>query len=213
MTKIKLFIVEDHRLLRETWMHFLSSKSNIEIVGNADNISEAFKAIELKKPTVLMLDINLKGESGISLINDLKNTMPFIKIIVVSMHDEYAFIKKMFSLGIQGYVSKNAEINNLFEAIEYVSTGKIYMSDDIKNIFVEHGLNYKPEVDLTFKEIEIIQFLSRGYSNKSIADELNIAIKTVEGRKSKIYKKLNVHSSVEVLGYAIKNGIILEINP
>ncbi len=205
---MKIYIVEDHRLLRETWVHFLKSKIEIEIIGDTDNIRDAYLEIEKLKPNIVLLDINLKGDSGIILIQELKNTMPFVKIIVVSMHDEYAFIKKMFSLGIQGYVSKNAEINNLFDAIDTVKEGNLYLSDDIKKTFLDYALNNQNEYILTYKETQLISFIGHGFSNKEIAEKMNISTKTVEGHKTKIYKKLNLHSTADIIKYTREKGLI-----
>lgn len=207
MTTTKIYIIEDHRLLRETWIQFFESKTDIEIVGDSDNIIDAYKNIEELKPHILMLDINLKGESGITLINEIKKTMPFIKIIIVSMHDEYAFVKKMFSLGIQGYVSKNAKITNLFDAINTVKSNHTYLSDDLKKIFLDYSINSQAEILLSFKETLIINYICQGLSNKQIAEKMSLSIKTIEGHKTNLYKKLNVHSTVEIVKYAREKGI------
>ncbi|TAF76006.1 MAG: DNA-binding response regulator [Bacteroidetes bacterium] len=207
MTITKIYIIEDHRLLRETWIQFLESKTDLEIVGDSDNIIDAYKDIERLKPHILMLDINLKGESGITLIHNLKMTMPFIKIIVVSMHDEYAFVKKMFSLGIQGYVSKNAKFANLFDAINSIKDNQIYLSDDIKKTFLDYAICNKSEPVLTYKETQIISFICQGFSNKQISNKMSLSIKTIEGHKSNLYKKLNLHCTVELIKYAREKGI------
>ncbi|TAF76005.1 MAG: DNA-binding response regulator [Bacteroidetes bacterium] len=207
MISTKLYIIEDHRLLRETWIQFLESKTDLEIVGEADNITDAFKEIERLKPHILMLDINLKGESGITLIQEIKKTMPFIKIIVVSMHDEYAFVKKMFSMGVQGYVSKNAKITNLFDAINSIKSNHTYLSDDIKKTFLDYAISNKSEPVLTYKETQVISFICQGFSNKQISNKMSLSIKTIEGYKTNIYKKLNLHSTAELIKYAGQKGI------
>ncbi|TAG59846.1 MAG: DNA-binding response regulator [Cytophagales bacterium] len=204
----KIYIIEDHRLLRETWVYFFSLKPDLKIVGQSDNIEEAFEQIEILKPKIVMIDINLKGESGLVLIKKLKNTMPYVKIIVVSMHDEYAFVKKILNMGIDAYVSKNAEISNLLNAISTVCKGEIYLSDDLSKLFFENALSLHKDKVLTFNELSVIEFICNCKTTKEIAQIMNLSIKSIEGYKTKIYKKLEIRSSLELLKYAKKNGIL-----
>ena len=115
-----IFFVEDHKILVDAWKEIFLGQPDFKILGDADNIVEAYQKIDFVKPQVVLMDINLKGESGINLIKDLKNTMPFVKIIVVSMHAEYAFVKKMFAMGINGYVTKHSDGDSIFQAIRQV---------------------------------------------------------------------------------------------
>jgi len=205
---IKLYIVEDHKLLRDAWKFLISSRKDILIVGESDNIDQAFEEILVLLPEVILLDINLKGRSGIELIRQLKASVPYIKIIVVSMHNEYAFVKKAFAMGINGYISKNANGKNIFEAIDKVMNSQYFISDDLQKIILDRPATDELKNDLTFKEIEVIQFICKGYSNKQLAVGLNCSIKTVEGHKSKIYKKIGIRSQAEIYHFALANGLI-----
>ncbi len=208
MKIIKIYIVEDHKLLRDVWKEIFVQQPDFEVVGESDNVTHAFENLELLKPEILLLDINLKGESGLELAKKMRNTMPYIKIIVVSMHSEMAFVKKMFTLGICGYVSKDADATNVYEAIRNVSKGEIYMSDDLKKNFMSRALKENNDVDLTYKELEVISYLCKGKCNKEIALAMEISVKSVEGHKTNIYKKLQVNSPTAIMKYAQENGLV-----
>ena len=205
---IKIFLIEDHLLIREVWKDILSSNSKYTIVGETDNIHNAYEQICLLKPDIIMMDINLKGENGASLIQKICDTIPFPKIIVVSMNDEYSFIKKLFSIGIKGYVTKNSPKSDLLESVEKVYNGEKFFCTEVKKIFLNKSIDGEsPSENLSLKELEIIKQITKGNSNKQIASNLNLSIKTVEGHKTKIYKKLGVQSIAELISYGKLKGL------
>ncbi len=207
MNKISVFIVEDHKLLRDAWREVFKTQDDILVIGEADNITQAYQEIELLKPQVVLIDINLKGESGSELIKMLKKSVPYIKLIVVSLHAEYVIVKKMFAYGINAYVTKYADSNNLFEAIRKVMLGEIYLSSDLQDLFMSRGMKNDQEIDITYKEIEIIKLICEGKSNKEMAKDLSVSLKTIEGHKTNIFKKLQIHSLAGIVKYAQEKGI------
>lgn len=208
MKEIKIYLVEDHKLLRDVWKEIFNTQPDFDVIGESDNVAHAYINLEILKPEIVLLDINLKGESGLELAKKLRNTMPYIKIIVVSMHSEAAFVKKMFSFGICGYVSKDAAATNVYDAIRSVARGEIYMSDDLKKNFVERALKNNKDVELSFKELEVVSYLCKGQTNKEIGIAMEISTKSVEGHKTNIYKKLKVNSPTAVMRYAQENGLV-----
>lgn len=206
---IKIILVEDHLLIREVWKDTLSSIENYEIIGESDNISDAYEKICKLKPDVIITDINLKGENGAELIAKVFNTIPNPKIIVVSMNNEYSFIKKTFSIGVKGYVTKFSPKADLIEAIRKVSSNEIYMCSEVKKLFLEKSINPSKDdnIHLSLRELDIIKLIAKGLSNKDIASKLDLSVKTVEGHKTKIYKKLNVRSIVELVNYGKLKGM------
>lgn len=206
---IKVILIEDHLLVREVWKDTLSSIKNYEIIAEADNITDAYDKISKLKPDVIITDINLKGENGADLIFNICNTIPNPKIIVVSMNNEYSFIKKVFSIGIKGYVTKFSPKADLIESIEKVYNGEIYMCSEVKKLFLEKSINPSKDDNhnLSLRELDIIKLISKGSSNKEIASSLDLSVKTVEGHKTKIYKKLGVKSIAELVSYGKQKGL------
>ena len=207
---IKIILVEDHLLIREVWKDSLSSIEGYEIIAESDNVNDAYEKISKLKPDVIIItDINLKGENCTELITRVCNTIPNPKIIVVSMNNEYSFIKKTFSIGVKGYVTKSSPKADLIEAIKTVSSNEVYMCSEVKKLFLEKSINPNNEdnMHLSLRELDIIKLCSKGSSNKDIAAQLDLRVKTVEGHKTKIYKKLNVRSIVELAIYGKLRGM------
>lgn len=206
---IKILIVEDHLLIREIWKDTLSSIANFEVVGESESVTDAYEKISNLKPNVILMDINLNGENGAELISKVCDTIPNQKIVVVSMNNEYSFIKKCFTTGVKGYVTKNSPKADLIEAINKVSENEIYMSTEVRKLFLKKSINPSKEdnINLSIRELDIIKLITKGMSNKDIAGYLDLSIKTVEGHKTKIYKKLNVKSIAELITYGKSKGL------
>lgn len=206
---IRILLIEDHLLVREAWKETLSKIPGYEIIGEADNMTEAYDKISTLKPNVILMDINLRGENGAELVFKICNTIPNPKIIVVSMNNEYSFIKKMFSTGVKGYVTKFSPTSDLIEAIKKVNAGETYLCSEVKKLFLQKSLNPSKEdnVNLSLRELDIIKLIAKGCGNKEIASSLDLSVKTVEGHKTKIYKKLGVKSIAELITYGKAKGL------
>lgn len=206
---IKIILIEDHLLIREVWKDALASIEGYSIVAESDNVSDAYEKISKLKPDVIITDINLKGENGAELVSKICNTIPNPNIIVVSMNTEYSFIKKMFAIGIRGYVTKYSSKADLIEAIDRVYNGEIFMCSEVKKLFLEKSINptKQDNISLSLKELDIVKLISKGHSNKEIASHLELSVKTVEGHKTKIYKKIGVHSIAELVSYGKNKGM------
>jgi len=206
---IKIILIEDHLLIREVWKDALSSIEGYHIIAESDNIIDAYEKISKLKPDIIITDINLKGENGADLILKICNTIPNPKIIVVSMNNEYSFIKKTYSIGVKGYVTKYSPKADLIEAIEKVNKGEIYMCSEVKKLFLEKSINPSKDDNFTLslRELDIVKLISKGQSNKEIASQLELSNKTVEGHKTKIYKKLGVRSIAELVSYGKNKGL------
>ena len=206
---ISILLIEDHLLVREAWKDTLTKTAEFSIIGEADNIIEAYDKVSTLKPDVILMDINLRGENGAELLFKICNTIPSPKIIVVSMNDEYSFIKKTFSTGAKGYVTKFSPKSDLIEAIKKVAQGETYMCSEVKKLFLQKSINPSKEdnISLSLRELDIIKLIAKGKGNKEIAIGLDLSVKTVEGHKTKIYKKLGVKSIAELITYGKNKGL------
>lgn len=205
---IKILLVEDHKLVRQAWRNILLTQEDIVIIGEAETGTEALAFVKDTPPDIILLDINLKGENGSAIIPVLCNILPHPKIVVVSMNAEYSFVKNMFKLGVVGYITKNASLEDMLYGIREIANGNTYMSQDLKDVFNDSAIEEVERPGITIKEIEIIRLIAKGLSNKEIAAEKNISEKTVEGRKTSIYKKLQIKNNIGLLKYATENGFI-----
>jgi two-component system, NarL family, invasion response regulator UvrY len=205
MSKTSVFIVEDHQMVREMWVHLFAGKNDIEVVGETGNPDEAIEQIKNKRPSIVLLDINLPGSSGMDLVPLIRKFAPGSKIIAVSMHNQPAYTKKMLQLGAHGYVTKNSSHDEIFQAIETVMKGKTYVCMEIRNILSDQALQDEPSgpdiKELSLREIEIIRLIKEGLSSKEIAARLNISIRTAEVHRHNILKKLGLKNTASLISF------------
>ena len=205
MKKITVAIVDDHKLIRQMWSTMLKSNSEIEVTGESEAMDEAVEMIRVKRPDIVLLDINLVQGSGLDAVPMIRKYSPGSKIIAVSMHNEPAYVKKMMKLGAKAYVTKNSSHEEMFKAIDEVMAGKTYLCAEIKNILADKALsndNTEPTVkDLSMREIEIVKLLKTGLSSKEIATQLNITVRTAEVHRHNILKKLKIKNTALLINY------------
>ena len=205
---ISVFFVDDHRLILDAWTKLLERFEHIKICGTASTSIEAFHAIHESRPDVVLMDINLKNESGIDLTGEITKTLPKTRIIGLSMHDDMVFVKQMLKNGASGYLTKNVDITELVTAIEVVHSGNIYVCREIKDREFFQGLSGSEENNnITSKELEVIQLVIKGHTSKEIGETLNVAKLTIDTHRYNIMKKLNVANVSQLIEWAKNKGI------
>lgn len=215
MNKIKLFLVDDHSIVRDGLKSLLIDEDDISIIGEASNADELFSLLNKKMPNIILLDISLPNISGIEITKKLKVDYPQISVLILSMHTDEDFVINAIKAGAKGYLPKNSKRDELINAIKIVSSGGDYYSNEISSIvakkFIQDVKNQSGKSGiklLTEREKEILKLVVEGSSNKEIADKLYISIRTVETHKNNILQKLELKSTVELVKFAIKNKII-----
>ena len=205
---ISVFFVDDHRLILDAWTKLLERFEHIKICGTASTSIEAFHAIHESRPDVVLMDINLKNESGVDLTGEITKTLPKTRIIGLSMHDDMVFVKQMLKNGASGYLTKNVDITELVTAIEVVHSGNIYVCREIKDREFFQGLSGSEENNnITSKELEVIQLVIKGHTSKEIGETLNVAKRTIDTHRYNIMKKLNVANVSQLIEWAKNKGI------
>lgn len=210
MHKTSIAIVDDHRMVREMWVKLLSLKTNIDIAGACGNFEDAIELIKIKKPDIVLLDINLPPASGLDAVPLIRKFSPGTKIIAVSMHTEPVYAKTMLKLGAKGYVTKNSSPEEIFEAIEEVMKGETFVCTEMSHILIGQMLNADDQPGLnklSLRELEIIKLIKDGMSSKAIAESLFIAVRTAEVHRQNILKKLNLKNTVELINFINVNDI------
>lgn len=206
MKKIRIVIVDDHKLIREMWRKLLAIKPEMEIIAESGAFEEAIELIKQYHPDIVLLDITLADASGMDAVPLIRKFSPATRIIAISMHNQPSFAKRMLALGAKGYVTKNSAQEEVFAAMEQVMKGKSYVCSEIKDILSDQVLSDGDAVnkgikDLSLREIEIIKYIKRGLLSKEIADKLHISIKTVEVHRHNILKKLNLRNVAALINY------------
>lgn len=205
MKKISIVIVDDHKLIREMWIQTFLHNEKAEIIGDCGEFDEAIEMIKLKRPDIVMLDINLQHASGMDAVPLIRKYSPGTHIIAVSMHSQLVYAKKMLQLGAKGYVTKNSSHLEVFKAIEEVMQGRIYVCSEIKDILSSQVMlsdTAEPDLNsLSLREIDIIKLIKSGLSSKEIAGRLMLSIRTVEVHRHNILKKLKLNNTAALINY------------
>ena len=215
--KKTILIFDDHPLVREGLDSILKTAAEYEVVGQAGNARDAIKIVKSLKPDLVLLDLGLPDKSGIELAREIRSISPPTRILIVSMHSKVDYIVKAFQAGATGYMTKESATERLLPGIEHVLNGEYFMDGSISHRVVEK-LMQTPEKEmritdagyetLTSREQEIMVLLAEGYSAKDAAAKLFISPKTVENHRTNIMNKLGVHSTLELVRYAARLGLV-----
>jgi DNA-binding NarL/FixJ family response regulator len=217
LEKVKILLADDHNLVRTGFKKILESFEQFDVIAEAENGSEVFKLLDAKKPDLLLLDYNMPGMNGVEITEKIRATDEEIKIIIITMHDNETIILDAVGAGINGYLYKEAEMEELEHAINEVMKGKDYFSEGVKEKIIKFHQNRKrgkfyelsdKRIPLTKREIEIITLISRGLNSHEIANKLFISPFTVVKHRKNILKKLTMKNFAEVVNFAKENSII-----
>ncbi len=205
MKKITLAVIDDHKLIRQMWVKLFADNGEIEITGESGTLQEAIEMIKIKRPDIVLLDINLPDASGLDAVPLIRKFSPGTRIIAVSMINQPAYAKKMLRMGAKGYVTKNSSRDEMFKAIDEVMNGRVFVCAEIKNILSDQllmGEINEPTVkDLSLREIEIIKLIKDGLSSKEISASLNISVRTVEVHRHNILRKLKLKNAPSLINF------------
>lgn len=216
-TNIRVLLVDDHSMLRDGLSAMLSGIEGIQVVGGLSSGEEAVDEFESFNPSVILMDIMMKGMTGIEATRWIKERQPTIKVVIISSEIKKEFVSAGIKCGIDGYLPKDANKAMVIDAIRSVHAGGKYFNEAITSLVFEDfyqaektGRKTKRRITegLTRRESEVLEQIAVGKTNQEVADTLFISIKTVETHKTNILEKLGLRNSAELVRYAIKNNII-----
>jgi DNA-binding NarL/FixJ family response regulator len=211
MDKITILLVDDHKLIRESWSFILNSDPRFKVVGETSNAEEAVEIARDKKPSIVLMDINMSPVNGFEATKLVRKFSPGAKIIGISMHSMPAYARRMLQMGAMGYVTKNSSKDELLTAITEVNSGRKYVCDEVKNILAQQELveeGTHPDMNvLSRREIDVVQLIKEGLSSKEIAIRLDITLKTVEVHRYNILKKLNLKNTAALVNFINAQGL------
>jgi DNA-binding NarL/FixJ family response regulator len=208
--KSTVFVVDDHPLVRDWLSRLINDEADLEVCGCADNVDEASKAIARLRPGISIIDIGLRGKSGLELIRSLTDQNPDQNILVLSMHDEAVYAHRAFRAGARGYVNKRQTSEEVVLAIRRILGGGIYVNEaftETLTMGLNKNRNVGPEdatILLSGRELEVFRLLAAGRVNSEIATDLSVSLKTVQSYCARIKDKLNLRNATELLQAATR---------
>lgn len=214
MDNIKVLLVDDHQIIRDGIRSLLSYAEGIEVVGECSDGLEAISCAVSEKPDVILMDINMPKINGIDATKTIITDNPDSKILVLTVHDELAYISKMLHAGALGYVLKTTNKAELITAIKSVSKGEKYFSPEVTETMLSRFIDsHKSDSDaeekeLTIREIEVLVLISTELTNAEIGDKLFISTRTVDAHRRSLLSKLGARNTAGLVAYAIKNKFL-----
>jgi len=206
--KVRVFIVDDHPVVRSGLSVIVSSQPDLVVCGDAESARQARKRIVECRPDIILIDVSLADASGIDLIKELRGWYPDLRVLVVSMHDENLYAERALRAGAHGYVMKDAAPDRLVAAIRKIMGGGIFVSPAMTTRLLSRiaggdaSAERLPMALLSDRELEVFEFIGRGMRTRDVADTLHLSVKTVESHRSNIKRKLKLPNAIALLQYA-----------
>ena len=206
----RVFLVDDHPLVREWLTNLINQQPGLNVCGEAESGPEAREKILALRPDIAIVDIALKDSSGIELIKDLKQSHPEVAVLVLSMHEESHYAERALRAGARGYVMKRETTKKVIAAIHQVLAGRLCVSEAVSNVMAAQFVEGKtlatrsPVEQLSDRELEVFELLGEGRTTRQIAETLRVSLKTVQAYCARIKEKLNLGSATELLREAVR---------
>lgn len=208
---IRVLLADDHGMVRRGLAMILATDTTMELAGEARNGNEVLELVEELKPDIVVMDISMPEINGIECTRMLAESSPQTKVIVLSMHRDPVYVREALRVGARGYLLKDDSEESLLSAVRNVSKGNAFLSPAIADVIVtdfrKHVSN--PLDLLSAREREVLYLIAEGLTNKEVAKKLGLSVYTVESHRSRVMEKLNLQSSVDLVRFAIRHGLIV----
>ncbi len=208
MKRITVLLAEDHMIVREGFRRILDLEADLQVVGEAQDGRQAIVMAKKLRPDVVLMDIAMPQLNGLEATRQLIKALPGTKVLILSAHSDDAYVAKAVECGAVGFLFKQISAHEVGQAIREVQKGKRYFSSSHPESVDRAGPQNKKAVQLTSREMEVLQLIAEGKANKETAAKLGIGIKTVEKHREHLMKKLDIHDIAGLTRYAIGAGII-----
>jgi two-component system response regulator NreC len=207
---IKILLVDDHSLVRHGFRMILAAQPDMEVAGEAGNGREAVELAQKLKPDVVVMDVAMPELNGIEATRRLIEAAPRARVLALSMHKDAVYVREILRAGARGYLLKDSVDADLIAAVRAVAKGEGYLSPGVSDaVLSDYRRHVTDPLDLlTSREREVLQLIAEGKTNKEIATSLNLSVYTVEAHRGRLMEKLNLHSTGELVRFAVRSGLI-----
>jgi len=213
-TVIRVALCDDHGIVRGGLKRILDAEDDLEVIGEAGNVHDAVALADSERPDVFVMDISLPDGNGISATAEVRRASPNTRVLILTVHDDVAYLRRAFEAGADGYMVKDAADAELVTAIRQVATGQQYVHPTLGAALLAadappvrlHG----PGGNLSAREVEVLRFIALGLTNGEIAEQLYVSVRTVETHRTHIHQKLNIRRRAELVRYARNAGLLDE---
>ncbi len=212
MNRLRVFLADDHELIREGLRALVSSQADMECVGEAADGREAVERVRQLMPDVAVLDVSMPGLDGLQAAKRLKECCPEVKLVTLTRHTDDGYLQQLLKAGVSGYVLKQSASTVLLTALRAVVAGNLFLDPAVTGKVIGNyvgkvvGRGSRPRNELSEREEEILRLIAWGYSNKEIAARLDLSVKTVEAHKANAMRKLDMRSRIDIVRFAILQG-------
>ena len=213
MTAIRILVVDDHAILREGVRALLAAHADFEVVGEASDGLQAIAEVERLDPDVVLMDIAMPGLGGIEATIELKKLGRRAKVLILSQYEDREYVRRLLKAGVSGYVLKKSAGSELANAIRAVHRGGLVLDPEVARAAMSEGgpaagAGSDPYETLTDREKQVLKLVAEGKSNKEVADDLGISVKTAMTHREHVMEKLGLHNRTELVRFAIRQGVI-----
>ncbi len=212
-TKRKVFVVDDHPIVREGLTLLINREADLSVCGVAEEAQSALRTIEALKPDILIVDISLNGPDGLDLLKTIRAKDPGLPVLILSMHDESIYAERALRAGANGYIMKQEATERVLVALRRILNREIYVSDRVANKMLQQFVGAtsparrSPFDELSDRELEVLRLIGEGHSTRQIAENLHISVKTVESYQGHLKEKLGLKNSRELFQFAIQSAL------
>jgi two-component system, NarL family, response regulator NreC len=210
MKKLTILLADDHGVVRQGFRRILEAQPDMEVVGEAGNGREAVDQASKLQPDLVVMDVAMPELNGIEATRRLKENTPRTKVLALSMHKDAVYVREILRAGAQGYLLKDSSDADLVAAIRAIAKGEGWVSPGVANaVLTDYRQHVTDPIDLlSSREREVLQLIAEGKTNKEIASLLNLSVYTVDAHRGRIMEKLNLHSTGELVRFAVRKGLI-----
>lgn len=211
---VRVLVLDDHPLIRHGLVDLISRQDDMEVVGEAEGLNEAFQMFERSNPDLVVVDITLKDGNGLEFVKDIKARRPDVMMLVSSMQDETLYAERCLRAGARGYINKDEATNKVIDAIRQIMAGKVYLSPELMDQVLYRmvggtaaspdGTPKLPLDTLTDRELEVFELIGDGLTTREIASRLELSHKTIETYKENIKQKLSLKNAAELNRHAVQ---------
>src|SRR5919108_3643804 len=212
MTKLRIFLADDHAVVREGLKSLVNAQPDMEVIGEAADGRTAWEQAKACQPDIVVMDLSMPQLNGAQATERLKQACPQVKVLALTVHEDKGYVHQLLQAGASGYVLKLAATEELIHAIRIVAAGGVYLDPTVARTIVANYM-HKPSLgeavqrsQLSERETEVLCLIAKGYSNKEIAAQLDLSVKTVETYKARLMEKLELRGRVDIVRYALRQG-------